>query len=110
MSVLSSIARTFAFAMASITAALPSLAAEAPPLPLPKDGSCPSRYYSSGGYCVPQSDARHAIPKIGACPSGYYSSGKYCVANREGAAAVEKRGACPSGYYSSGNYCVKNRR
>ena len=108
MNVFSSIARTFAFAMAAITAALPSLAAEASPLP--KDGSCPSRYYSSGGYCMPQSDARHAIPKIGACPSGYYSSGKYCVANRENAGAVEKRGVCPSGYYSSGNYCVKNRR
>ena len=110
MNVFPLIARTVTFAMASITAALPSLAAGASPLPLTKDGPCPSRYYSSGGYCVPQSDARHAIPKIGACPSGYYSSGKYCVANRENAAAIEKRGTCPSGYYSSGNYCVKNRR
>ena len=48
-------------------------------VPVPKTGSCPGGYYTSGTYCVPNGDhARHATPKTGSCPSGYYTSGNYC--------------------------------
>jgi hypothetical protein len=52
------------------------------PTALPKDGSCPNGYSSSGNYCVPGPNATHAVPKDGSCPNGYSSSGNYCVANR----------------------------
>jgi hypothetical protein len=87
--------------------------AEQPVQPLPKVGSCPLGYYSSGGYCVPSSggNTRGAIEKSGSCPLGFYSSGNYCVSspssNRE---AIQKTGnSCPLGYYGSGSYCVKSR-
>ena len=77
---------------------------------LPRQGSCPSNYYSSGNYCVPNSGAHPAIPRVGSCPSHYYSSGDYCVANEVGGPhAMPRHGSCPSGYYSSGDYCVANR-
>ena len=77
---------------------------------LPRQGSCPSNYYSSGEYCVPNAGAHPAIPRIGSCPSHYYSSGNYCVATEWDAPhAMLRYGSCPSGYYSSGDYCVANR-
>ena len=105
-------------AFQSLLALAPALAAgilvaQQPVQPLPKVGSCPLGYYSSGGYCVPSSggNSRGAIEKSGSCPLGFYSSGNYCVSspssNRE---AIQKTGnSCPLGYYGSGSYCVKSR-
>ena len=91
-----------------------SVLAQQPVQPLPKVGSCPLGYYSSGGYCVPSSggNTRGAIEKREAgCPLGFYSSGSYCVSSpsndRE---AIQQSGKeCPLGWYSSGGYCVKSR-
>ena len=91
-----------------------SASAQQPVQPLPKVGSCPLGYYSSGGYCVPSSggNTRGAIEKSGAgCPLGFYSSGNYCLSSpsneRE---AIQKSGkGCPLGWYSSGSYCVRSR-
>ena len=102
----------FGFAVAALTAG--SALAQQPVQPLPKVGSCPLGYYSSGGYCVPSSggNTRSAIEKREAgCPLGFYSSGSYCVSSpsneRE---AIQKTGnGCPLGWYSSGGYCVKSR-
>ena len=81
--------------------------------PLPKVGSCPLGYYSSGSYCVPSGggNTRGAIEKSGSCPLGFYSSGNYCVSsptnNRQ---VIEKSGrSCPLGWTSSGNYCAQSR-
>ncbi|MCP9779419.1 MULTISPECIES: hypothetical protein [Cyanobium] len=100
-----------AFALSALAAG--SALAQQPVQPLPKVGSCPLGYYSSGSYCVPSGGAnsRGAIEKSGGCPLGFYSSGNYCVSspssNRE---AIQKAGnSCPLGYYGSGNYCVKSR-
>ena len=50
---------------------------------VPKVGTCPSGYHTSGDYCLGSSDdAKHAIPKTGACPSGYHTSGGYCLSHR----------------------------
>ena len=52
------------------------------------------------------------LPKVGSCPLGYYSSGSYCVPSRSGntRGALEKNGgSCPLGFYSSGSYCVQSR-
>jgi hypothetical protein len=100
------------FALAAMTAG--SALAQQPVQPLPKVGSCPLGYYSSGGYCVPSAggNSRGAIEKREAgCPLGFYSSGSYCVSSpsndRE---AIQKTGnGCPLGWYSSGGYCVKSR-
>jgi len=58
--------------------------AQQPVQPLPKVGSCPLGYYSSGSYCVSSpSNKRQAIPKQGrGCPLGWFSSGSYCVQSR----------------------------
>jgi hypothetical protein len=79
---------------------------------LPKVGTCPSGFYSSGKYCVPiKDDGKPAMLRGGQCPSGHYSSGKYCVANsKESRPAVPKNEICPSGYYISGSYCMKQKR
>ena len=82
----------------------------ASPQPLVKDGSCPSGYYASGNYCVPDAHARFAVPKTGSCPSGYFSSGNYCVAQSEDSKlAIPRNGSCPNGYFASGDYCVANK-
>jgi hypothetical protein len=44
----------FGFAVAAALTAGNALAQQ-PVQPLPKVGSCPLGYYSSGGYCVPSS-------------------------------------------------------
>ena len=52
------------------------------------------------------------LPKVGSCPLGYYSSGSYCVPSSVGntRGAIEKSGkSCPLGWTSSGNYCQKSR-
>ena len=91
------------------SAVMPALG-DSPATALPRDGSCPSGYYSSGNYCVPNAGARPAIPRLGSCPSHYYSSGNYCVGSDANAPhAMPRSGSCPSGYYSSGNYCVASR-
>ena len=78
--------------------------------PIPKNGSCPSRYTPSGGHCLPQQGATHAIEKTGSCPSGYRPSGNYCLANSEQSnLAIHKAGSCPSGFRPSGNYCLSNK-
>ncbi|PWL23641.1 MAG: hypothetical protein DCO99_00495 [Synechococcus sp. XM-24] len=85
--------------------------AQQPVRPMPKLGSCPSGYYSSGGYCQPGASARGAIEKNGSCPSGFYSSGNYCLSSASNQRqAIHKRGSsCPSGWFSSGKYCLQNR-
>lgn len=86
--------------------------AQQPVQPLPKVGSCPLGYYSSGNYCVPSrsNSTRGAIEKSGSCPLGFYSSGNYCVSTPSNSRqAIPKVGPCPLGYYSSGNYCVQSR-
>jgi hypothetical protein len=102
-------------ASASLLAGVCSSAlAQQPVQPLPKVGSCPLGYYSSGGYCVPSSagNTRGAIEKSGVgCPLGFNPSGNYCLSSpsneRE---AIQKSGkGCPLGWYSSGSYCVRSR-
>jgi hypothetical protein len=99
-----------------LLAALAALPAQAqqPVVPLPKQGSCPLGYFTSGGYCVPSRAVNPggAIQKSGSsCPLGFYSSGNYCVTNpSNGREAIQKTGSsCPLGWFSSGSYCVKNR-
>lgn len=75
---------------------------------LPKNGSCPSGYSTSGNYCNPGSNARFAIQKTGSCPSGYSTSGNYCLAGSNARYAIPKSGSCPSGHSTSGKYCLKN--
>jgi hypothetical protein len=93
---------------AALAALLPALVVAQ--VPLPKQGSCPSGYHTSGNYCTPSSSgARPALPKIGSCPSGYHTSGDYCLASSASAKpAVPKTGSCPSGYHTSGDYCLRN--
>lgn len=80
------------------------------PLPLARNGGCPTGYSSSGNYCVPGPSARFALARTGSCPTGYFSSGNYCVAsNASSRAAIPRSGSCPSGWFSSGDYCVSSR-
>jgi hypothetical protein len=69
--------------MMMVTVALLTTAA-AQPLPLQKQGQCPSGYRESGSYCAPASSrAPVAIPKErGQCPAGFMQSGAYCVEMR----------------------------
>ena len=102
------------FALASGALLAGSALAQQPVRPLPKVGSCPLGYTSTGGYCVPSSggNTRGAIEKTGnSCPLGFYSSGNYCLSgpsnDRE---AIQKTGkSCPLGWFSSGSYCLKSR-
>jgi len=91
-----------------------SVLAQQPVQPLPKVGSCPLGYYSSGSYCVPSrsGNTRGALEKTGSsCPLGFYSSGSYCLSspsnNRQ--AIPKQGGGCPLGWFSSGSYCVQSR-
>ncbi|MPR11785.1 hypothetical protein FS320_33035 [Microvirga tunisiensis] len=79
---------------------------------LPKVGTCPSGYHTSGSACIPNSRgeaARPALPKVGSCPSGYHTSGDYCLGYEGAQHAFPKTGACPSGYHTSGAYCLSYR-
>jgi hypothetical protein len=104
----SAIALVFTLAIPFANAAF---AATPTPQPLPRTGSCPSGYSSSGGYCTPGSSARFAVPRNGGpCPSGYSSSGDYCLASSDSSKlAVPKTGSCPSGFSSSGAHCLSSR-
>jgi hypothetical protein len=55
--------------------------------------------------------AADPLPRVGTCPLGYYSSGSYCVpTSGSSQRAIEKQGmSCPLGWYSSAGYCVKFR-
>ena len=72
------------FALATGTLLAGSALAQQPVQPLPKVGSCPLGYYSSGSYCLSSpSNNRQAIPKQGSsCPLGWFSSGSYCLQSR----------------------------
>jgi hypothetical protein len=85
------------------------LVAPAAAQPVPKIGTCPSGYQSSGGYCAPSATARPALAKTGQCPSGYHASGGYCLGQQGARHAVHRVAACPVGYHVSGAYCLKNR-
>ncbi len=80
---------------------------------VPKGGTCPSGYHTSGSACIPSSPeraARPALPKFGTCPSGYHTSGAYCLGSSDRAKhAIPKAGSCSSGYHASGVYCLSNR-
>ncbi|MCF8004882.1 MAG: hypothetical protein K9L32_11905 [Chromatiaceae bacterium] len=60
---------------------IPPLAvAEEDQQPIPKVGSCPVGYRTSGGYCIPlESTDKEVIIKLESCPSGYRTSGNYCI-------------------------------
>lgn len=48
--------------------------------PIPKVGSCPVGYRTSGDYCIPlQSTDEEVIIKLESCPPGYRTSGNYCI-------------------------------
>jgi hypothetical protein len=66
--------------LALVLVLLSTAAAVAEPLPYPKGtAQCSSDYVHSGNYCVPKNDrARAAVPKVGSCPSGWSSSGGSC--------------------------------
>lgn len=88
--------------------------AQQPVRPLPRLGSCPIGYLSSGSYCVPSrtGQTRGALEKVGgSCPIGFYSSGNYCVSgpSNDREAIVKLGGSCPVGWFSSGSYCVRSR-
>jgi hypothetical protein len=52
----------------------------AEPLPVVKQGTCPSGYASGGSYCTPVSpQSPRAIVKAGPCPSGWADNGNFCV-------------------------------
>jgi len=100
--------------LAPLAFAAGSALAQQPVQPLPKVGSCPLGYYSSGSYCVPSrsGNTRGALEKTGSsCPLGFYSSGSYCLSspsnNRQ--AIPKQGGGCPLGWFSSGSYCVQSR-
>ena len=78
-------------------------------MPVPKNGSCPSGYYSDSTTCMPYGNAKPAIVKIRFCPSGWHADGNYCVAASSAPKnVIFKTGFCPSGFHSDGAYCVEN--
>ena len=46
---------------------------------LPKVGSCPVGYRTSGSYCIPIQNTKEVVVKIKSCPVGYRTSGNYCI-------------------------------
>jgi hypothetical protein len=69
----------------AIFAVAASTVAMAEPLPVVKQGSCPSGFRESGGFCSPMTrDAPQAVPKPKGqqCPSGWASSAHYCTQMR----------------------------
>ena len=53
--------------------------------------------------------ATDVIPKVGSCPVGYRTSGSYCIKlkNAKEKEIVIKSTSCPVGYRTSKNYCIK---
>ena len=108
-------ARSLLLLALAVTASMAATAlAQQPVRPLPRLGSCPIGYYSSGSYCVPSSggNSRGAIEKTGnSCPIGFYSAGNYCLSSPQNEReAIQKNGnSCPIGWFSSSDYCVKSR-
>ena len=52
------------------------------PLPVLKNGQCPSGYSSSSAFCAPMGHNHRAAvpkPKNAQCPSGWAQSGNYCL-------------------------------
>ena len=47
------------------------------------------------------------LPKVGSCPVGYRTSGNYCIPIQNTKEVVVKMDSCPIGYRTSGNYCIK---
>lgn len=67
-----------ALAMLMLPAALPF--ADDEQEPIPKVGSCPVGYRTSGNYCIPlKSTDKEVVIKLESCPSGYRTSGHYCI-------------------------------
>ena len=65
-------------ALLLLTSALP--VASDDKQPIPKVGSCPVGYRTSGNYCIPlESTDKEVIIKLKACPAGYRTSGNYCI-------------------------------
>ena len=61
--------------------------------------------------CIPK-DGRDRIPKHGTCPTGYRSTGNCCEAMHDDTTRAfpkEKGKACPSGTYASSDYCKRFR-
>jgi hypothetical protein len=74
------VAATFKYAvLLPLLMAQVAFAADLSAVALPKVGSCPSGYLTSGAYCLAGNNAKHAIRKSGSCPSGYMTSGRYCL-------------------------------
>jgi len=47
--------------------------------PVPKNGRCPTGYFTRGSYCIPGKNARDVVVKVGQCPIGWYTRGGYCI-------------------------------
>lgn len=59
---------------------VPLALAEEDQQPIPKVGSCPVGYRTSGDYCIPlRSTDEEVIIKLESCPPGYRTSGNYCI-------------------------------
>ena len=101
--------RKLVFLLSFGSLAFNAVACELMAVPLPKQGSCPSGFSTSGNYCTPGSNAHFAVAKVGSCPSGYSTSGNYCLASNNARHAVPKVGSCPSGYSTSGDYCLSSK-
>jgi len=88
--------------------------AQQPVRPLPRLGSCPIGYFSSGSYCVPSRTGQvsGALEKVGgSCPIGFHSSSNYCISSpgNDREAIVKLGSSCPVGWFSSGSYCMRSR-
>ena len=67
-------------ALVMLTAPFSATADENDQQPIPKVGTCPTGYRTSGDYCIPlESTDEEVIIKLKSCPSGYRTSGHYCI-------------------------------
>ncbi len=99
--------RIIAIAGAMAIATTPSVSfAQSSSTSVPKDGSCPSGFKSSGSNCV-STGGKPAITKVGSCPSTFKSSGNYCVGTSSSSYAEVRSGSCSSGLKTAGKDCIK---